>query len=102
MPALVAGITSCFPKATKFSIKSPLIPAKAGIQDGLGPRNGVPATRAPRGAPRGDERTLKGPARTLDAVAVLDHPDAEQRRLRRPAVPVVVGLLAHFRPDEDS
>src|SRR5262249_49965881 len=34
-----------------------------------------------------------------DAVAVLDHPDAEQRGLRRPAVPVVVGLLAHFRPD---
>src|SRR5262249_60600741 len=29
----------------------------AGIQGrGLGPRNGVPATRASRGAPRGDER----------------------------------------------
>src|SRR5262249_8664958 len=34
-----------------------------------------------------------------DAVAVLDHPDAEQRGLRRPAVPVVVGLFADFRPD---
>src|SRR5262249_59386738 len=26
----------------------------------LGPRNGVPATRASRGAPRGDERMLHG------------------------------------------
>ena len=39
--------------------------------------------------------------RLTDAVAVLDHPDAEQRGLRRPAVPVVVGLLADLRPDAD-
>src|SRR5438132_3536809 len=40
--------------------QAPLIPAQAGIQGpryvALGPRNGVPATRASRGAPRGDER----------------------------------------------
>ena len=47
MPALVAGMTPCFIKGDKVSIKSPLIPAKAGIQDELGPRF------------RGDERTLK-------------------------------------------
>jgi len=36
--------------------KTPLIPAKAGIQaKDLGPFNGVPATRASRGAPRGDD-----------------------------------------------
>src|SRR5215831_4216422 len=38
--------------------KTPLIPAKARESRGhaLGPRNGVPATLASRGAPRGDER----------------------------------------------
>src|SRR5262245_40314358 len=37
--------------------KTPLIPAKAGIQGPCaGSRNGVPATLASRGAPRGDER----------------------------------------------
>src|SRR5436853_576515 len=39
---------------------TPFIPAKAGIQGPqtvvLGPRDGVPGTRASRGAPRGDER----------------------------------------------
>src|SRR5262249_29849951 len=39
-------------------IEAPFIPAKAGIQEELGPRNGVPATRASRDALRGDERTL--------------------------------------------
>src|SRR5262249_21515287 len=50
----------------------PFIPAKAGIQDEMGPRNGVPATHsasqtrvnAPllsRGAPRGDERIALSP-----------------------------------------
>ena len=47
----------------------PFIPAKAGIQDEMGPRNGVPATHSAsqtrvnalllsRGAPRGDERDV--------------------------------------------
>src|SRR5882757_434057 len=40
-----------------------------------------------------------GGKRTIDAVAVLDHPDAEQRGLRRPAVHAVVGLLLDLRPD---
>src|SRR5262245_1694200 len=34
--------------------------------------------------------------RLIDAGAVLDHPDAEQRGLRRSAVPVVVGLFLVF------
>src|SRR5262249_1991988 len=38
-------------------------PPQAGVQRpqprALGPRNGVPATRASRGAPRGDERKLE-------------------------------------------
>ena len=43
----------------------PLIPAQAGIQDGLlgicdlGPRNGVPIAQARWGAPRGDERRFQ-------------------------------------------
>src|SRR5262249_57227406 len=54
--------------STPTASQTPLIPAHSasktrvnalllGIQgQGLGPRNGVPATRASRGAPRGDER----------------------------------------------
>src|SRR5262245_14461061 len=40
--------------------------------------------------------------RLIDAGAVLDHPDAEQRGLRRSAVPVVVGLFPDLRPDADT
>src|SRR4029079_7372743 len=40
--------------------------------------------------------------RLTDAVAVLDHPDAEQCGLRRSAVPVVLGLLADLRLDADT
>src|SRR5262249_61160895 len=51
--------------------------------------------------------TLAGPRepsreRLTDAVAVLDHPDAEQRGLRRSAVLVVVGLFPDLRPDADT
>jgi len=44
----------------------PLIPAKAGIQKRLG---GVPATRASRGAPRGDERRWRGIAKDAGTAA---------------------------------
>jgi urease accessory protein len=50
---------------------SPLTPAKAAIPEQPG---AVPATRAPRGAPRGDERTRRGAARitagSLNAAAL--------------------------------
>src|SRR5262249_57440194 len=51
--------------------------------------------------------TLAGPRepsreRLTDAVAVLDHPDAEQRGLRWSAVPVVVGVFPDLRPDADT
>jgi hypothetical protein len=34
--------------------------------------------------------------------AILDHPDAQQHRLRRPAVPALLRLLARLRPDAHS
>src|SRR5215831_11000263 len=37
--------------------------------------------------------------RLTHAVAVLDHPDAEQRGLRRPPVHAVIGLLTDLRAD---
>jgi urease accessory protein len=43
---------------------TPLTPAKAGTQQQPGPRKGVAARQASRGAPRGDERTRRGAAGT--------------------------------------
>jgi hypothetical protein len=53
----------------------------------LGPRNGVPATQASRGAPRGDERILRGlhAAGTLAAAALLAIDEIEQQSAWRKA-----------------
>ena len=47
------------PRVVRGAALSPLTPAKAAIPEQLG---AVPATRASRGAPRGDERTRRGAA----------------------------------------
>src|SRR5215470_20064568 len=86
MPALVAGMTPCFSKATKSPLSLRSFPRKRESR-----MTGSPLSRG-----RAD---FEGAGRIIDAVAVLDHPDAEQRGLRRPAVLVVVRLLADFRPD---
>src|SRR5262249_1948637 len=63
-----SGFAGRYPLASPLSngrsrhLLPPLIPAKTGIQaiiPNLGPRCGVPATRASRGAPRGDERRVQ-------------------------------------------
>ena len=52
----------------------------------------------------GSRHLARRASRGRDAVthAILDHPDAEQHRLRRPAVPALLRLLARLRPDAHS
>src|SRR5262249_48605673 len=69
-PSCAARLLSMRTREARRCTPLPLIPAKAGIQgQALGPRNGVPATRASRGAPRGVERMVQATA-TVYARAV--------------------------------
>src|SRR5258706_8555581 len=51
---------------------------------------------------RGDGRTLRGPARTADAVAILDRPDAQQRGIWLPTDSSYVRFLVNFRPQANT
>jgi 23S rRNA pseudouridine2605 synthase len=78
-------------RAHKPPIAKSVVPAKAGTHNhrlwNMGPRNGVPATRASRGALRGDDNTAtKRPRRRGDPDR-LGQPELarrEKRRRRRP------------------
>jgi len=74
---------------------TPLTPAKTGIHQQLGPRNGVAARRASRGAPRGDERRRPSAHFPIPAVLVEAGDVHDAATLER-WLPVMIGEGSGF------